>query len=154
MRKSLPIVTLVLALVALKAGRLHAGEEKIRGMLEKTAKPDSSAQITDALNDIYYLEKNDATEKLVAGFIGKNQKVVVTGTVESKPNDTHFFINVKAVEAFTPKLPPAPPPPPPPPPPAAEKKDEPKPEAKKDEPKPEVKKDEPKKDEPKKDAPK
>src|ERR1017187_4180624 len=103
MRMSFSIVTLVLALVAMNAGGLHAGEESIRGVLEKTTKPEASAQITDALNDIYYLEKSDATEKLVAGFIGKNLKVVVTGTVETKPNDTHYYLNVKTVEAFTPK---------------------------------------------------
>jgi hypothetical protein len=43
--------------------------------------------------------------------LGKNQKVVVTGTVETKPNESVPFINAKAVEAYAPKMPPAPLPP-------------------------------------------
>ena len=104
-------------------------EEKVRGLLEKTAKPDACAQIVDALNEQYYLEKADATEKMIASFIGKNQKVVVTGTIAAKPNESIPFISVKSVEAYTPKMPPAPPPVVP------EKKEEPTPEVKKEEPK-------------------
>ena len=105
-----------------------AGEEKFRGILEKTDKPEASAQITDALNEIYYVSKSDATEKMIADYIGKNQRVVVTGTIETKPNTQLQYISAKLVEAYAPKLPPAPPPPPPPPavttPPAVEHKEE------------------------------
>jgi len=120
----------------------RGAEEKIRGLLEKTAKPDACAQITDALNEMYYVAKTDATEKMVANFVGKNQKVVVTGTIETKPNESVPFINVKGVEAYAPKMPPAPPPPAAP---VVEKKDEKKDDKTAAETKPEVKKDEPKK---------
>ena len=106
----------------------RGAEEKIRGLLEKTVKPDACAQIVDALNEVYYVAKTDATEKMVANFVGKNQKVVVTGTVENKPNETVPFINAKSVEAYLPKMPPAPATP------VAEKPEEKAPE-KKDEPK-------------------
>jgi len=117
-------------------GYVRAGEEKIRGVLEKTAKPEACAQISDALNELYYVAKSDAAEKMIAGYVGKNQRVVLSGTIESKPNESVPYINLKTVEPYAPKLPPAPPPPPPPPP-AAEKKDEPK---KPDEKKPDEKK--------------
>jgi len=127
MFKQFSIMT-VCAVVVCFASR--GAEEKGGGLLEKTAKPDACAQIVDALNELYYLEKADATEKMIAGFIGKNQKVVVTGTIAAKPNESIPFISVKSVEAYTPKMPPAPPPPV-----APEKKEEPAPEVKKKNPK-------------------
>src|SRR5947207_3099301 len=121
----------------------RAGEERIRGMLEKTDKAEACAQIKDALNELYYVTKSDAAEKMVANFVGKSQRVVLTGTVENKSNESVPYINLKTVEPYAPKLPPAPPPPAPPPlPPAAEKKEEPK---KPDEPKAGEKKPEEKK---------
>ena len=119
---------MVIMWIVFSAGLVaQAGEERIRGMLEKTEKAEACAQIKDALNELYYVTKSDAAEKMVANFVGKSQRVVVTGTVESKPNESVPYINLKTVEPYNPKLPPAPPPPPPPPaPPAAEKKDEPK----------------------------
>lgn len=116
----------------------QAGEEKIRGVLEKTVKLDACAQMTDALNEMYYVAKTDAAEKMVAEYVGKNQKVVLIGTIESKPNESVPFINLKSVELYTPKLPPAPLPPAPP---VTEKKEE-----KKDEKKPDEKKEEKKED--------
>ena len=124
------VLAVVVCAAAISFG-VRAGEEKIRGLLEKTVKPDACAQITDALNEMYYVAKTDATEKMVAEFLGKNQKVVVTGTVESKPNESVPFINAKTVEAYAPKLPAAPVAPPAP----VEKKDE----KKSDEKKPEEK---------------
>jgi len=99
---------LILAL-ACAAVTVHSAEEKIRGVLEKTAKPGACAQITDALSDIYYINKTDEAEKAVANFVGKTQKVVITGTVESKEGDSSLFFNLKSAEAYTPKMPPAPP---------------------------------------------
>jgi hypothetical protein len=84
-----------------------AAEEKIRGVLEKTAKPNACAQITDALNDIYYISKSDESEKLVAPFAGKNIRVVITGTVENKEGDPSYFLNLKSLEEYKPKMPPA-----------------------------------------------
>ncbi|HEY3323453.1 MAG TPA: hypothetical protein VGP72_23570 [Planctomycetota bacterium] len=105
---------------------LFGAEEKIRGVLEKTTKGGACAQITDALADVYYITKTDEAEKAIASYVGKNEKVVITGTVENKEGDTASFFNLKTVEAYNPKMPPAPPPPPPPPPVAKpeEKKDE------------------------------
>lgn len=121
---------------------IHASEEKIRGVLEKTAKGDACAQLTDALNEIYYVSKSDAAEKMIAEYVGKNVKVQLTGTIENKPNEPYGYINLKEVAPFVAKLPPAPPPPP-----VTEKKEEPKKEEPKKE---EVKKDEPKKSDDKK----
>lgn len=125
--------------VLVAAMAVRGGEEKIRGTLEKTTKPGACAQITDALGDVYYVNKTDEAEKAVAAFVGKNQKVVIAGTVETKEGDTALYFSLKTAAAYEAKLPPAPPPPPPPAPPVAEKKDEPK--------KEEVKKEEPKAEE-------
>src|SRR5437016_4733530 len=105
MRFAMILSILVLSLTA------RAAEEKIRGVLEKTAKPGACAQITDALSDVYYITKTDESEKAVASFVGKTQKVVITGTVEAKEGDASLFFNLKTAEAYTPKMPPAPPPP-------------------------------------------
>ncbi|MGD0090736.1 MAG: Ig domain-containing protein [Planctomycetota bacterium] len=88
-----------------------AGEEKIRGLLEKTTHPGACAQITDALADVYYIVKSDEAEKAVAKYAGKTEKVVVAGTVETKEGDPAYFLNLKSVEPYAPKLPPPPPPP-------------------------------------------
>jgi len=82
--------------------------EKIRGLLEKTVKPGACAQITDALSEIYYVTKTDEATKLVEKYLGKDEKVVITGIVESKEGDPSYFFNLKSVEPYTPKLPPAP----------------------------------------------
>jgi hypothetical protein len=98
----------MLALLAVLSGGVFGAEEKIRGVLEKTVKPGACAQISDALAEIYYINKTDEAEKLVAPFVGKNEKVVVTGTVEQKEGDPAYYFTLKSVEAYAPKLPPAP----------------------------------------------
>lgn len=100
---------LILAWFIGAAAGARAAEEKIRGVLEKTAKPGACAQITDALSDVYYITKTDEAEKAVAGFVGKTQKVVISGTVETKEGDAALFFSLKTAEAYTPKMPPAPP---------------------------------------------
>lgn len=117
------IFTLLVMTVAARSA-----EEKIRGILEKTTKAGACAQITDALSDVYYITKTDESEKAVANFVGKNQKVVITGTVEAKEGDLSLFFNLKGAEAYTPKMPPAPPAPAAPP--ADNKTGETKPDAK------------------------
>jgi len=86
-----------------------AGEEKIRGVLEKTVKPGACAQITDALSDIYYIVKSDEAEKAIEKYVGKNEKVVISGTVETKEGDPAFFFNLKSVEPYAARMPPPPP---------------------------------------------
>ncbi|HYG77174.1 MAG TPA: hypothetical protein VEK08_19375 [Planctomycetota bacterium] len=99
---------LVFALSALAlCSRTHAADETIRGVLEKTARPGACAQITDALGDVYFVVKTDESEKAVAPFVGKNQKVVITGTVEMREGDPAFYFNLKTAEAFVPKVAPA-----------------------------------------------
>jgi hypothetical protein len=115
---------------------VKASEEKIRGVLEKTAKPGACAQITDALADVYYVSKTEEAEKAVAKYVGKNERVVLSGTVEQKEGDPAFFLNLKAVEPYAAKMPPAP-----------EPKAEPKAEAKTPEAKTEAKYEPAKKDE-------
>lgn len=99
---------LILALIC-ATFTARSAEEKIRGVLEKTAKPGACAQITDALSDVYYINKTDEAEKAIANFVGKTQKVVITGTVETKEGDASLYFNLKTAEAYTPKMPPAPP---------------------------------------------
>jgi hypothetical protein len=93
---------IVLLLASISA---HAAEERIIGVLEKTVKSGASAQITDALNEIYYINKSDDADKLVAEFAGKNIKVVITGTVESREGDPAYFLNLKTLETYKPKMP-------------------------------------------------
>ena len=65
--------------------------EKIRGVLEKTVKPGACAQITDALSEIYYVVKSDEAEKAIEKYVGKNEKVEISGTVEyDLPNGSHI----------------------------------------------------------------
>jgi hypothetical protein len=71
-------------------------------------KAGACAQITDALAEIYYINKTDEAEKAIANFVGKNERVVISGTVETKEGDTAYFFNLKSAEPYTPKLPPAP----------------------------------------------
>lgn len=85
--------------------RAGAGEETIRGMLEKTSRPGACAQIADALAEVYYINKTDAAEKLIADYVGKNVRVVITGSVEQKENDPAYYFALKSVEKHTPKLP-------------------------------------------------
>jgi len=80
-----------------------AAEEKIRGLLEKTIRPGACAQITDVLNDVYYVVKTDEAENAVAPFIGKGQKVVITGTVENREGDPGLYFDLKSAEAYVPK---------------------------------------------------
>ena len=79
-----------------------SAEERIRGILEKTARPDACAQITDALDDTYYVAKSVAAEKLIAAFVGRNTVVVVTGTVAHKPGGLGVTLELKSVEKFVP----------------------------------------------------
>ena len=106
MRK-LVMAALFVVLAGVNGGAFGA-EEKIRGTLEKTVKSGACAQITDALAELYYVNKTDEAEKLVAPFVGKNEKVVITGTVEQKEGDPAYYFTLKSVEAYAPKLPPAP----------------------------------------------
>ena len=99
---------MIAALVLGVSASLFAGEEKIRGVLEKTTKPGACAQITDALSEIYYVTKSDEAEKMIATFVGKNEKVVITGTVEQKEGDPAYYFTLKSVEAYATKLPPVP----------------------------------------------
>jgi hypothetical protein len=99
---------LAFAFVLGLAATVRGGEEKIRGLLEKTVKPGACAQITDALAETYYINKTDEAEKLVASFVGKNEKVVITGVVEQKEGDPSYYFVLKSVEPYAPKLPPAP----------------------------------------------
>jgi hypothetical protein len=101
---------MILGLLLLGGFSVNAAEEKIRGVLEKTAKAGACAQITDALSDVYYVTKTDQAEKAVADYVGKNVKVVVTGTAENREGDPANYLVLKAVEPYTPKMPPAPPP--------------------------------------------
>jgi hypothetical protein len=41
----------------------------------------------------------------VAGFVGKNIKVVVTGSVEAKEGNPANYLSLKSVEPYAPKLP-------------------------------------------------
>ena len=116
----------VLIALLLCSVRGFTAEEKIRGVLEKTAKPGACAQITDALNDIYYITKTDESEKQVAAYAGKNIRVVIAGTVETREGDPSYFFNLKTLEEYKPKMPPAPPAPPPAASSTEEKKEEPK----------------------------
>jgi FKBP-type peptidyl-prolyl cis-trans isomerase len=104
MRKAILLLAMLLSIAA-----THAADEKIRGVLEKTDKPGACAQVTDALGDTYYIAQTSETEKLIADFVGKNIKVVVTGTVETKDGKPPAnFVSLKSVEKYLPKLPPAP----------------------------------------------
>ncbi|MBI3830834.1 MAG: hypothetical protein HY291_15040 [Planctomycetes bacterium] len=97
---------LVLAGFLLLTGPAHGVDEHIRGVLEKTARTDACAQITDALNEIYYVAKGDAAEKMCADLLGK--RVVLTGTVEQHAGDTAYYLVLKKAEAYQAKLPAAP----------------------------------------------
>lgn len=101
-RISIPLLSGVLLL----AGAAHGVDEHIRGVLEKTARTDACAQITDALNEIYYVAKGDAAEKMCAELMGK--RVVLTGTVEQHAGDTAYYLVLKKAEAYQAKLPAAP----------------------------------------------
>ena len=92
-----------LLLLVLAGWRTHAVEERIRGVLEKTANPNASAQITDALNDVYFVIKTVESEKACAPLIG--QRVVLTGTVEERADDRQLYLTLKHAEAYQPKQP-------------------------------------------------
>jgi hypothetical protein len=98
---------LVIAAIVLSIFSSRGAEEKIRGILEKTVKPNACAQITDALNDVYYISKTDEAEKAVANFVGKNIKVVVIGSVDAKEGNPTNYLSLKSVEPYAPKTPPA-----------------------------------------------
>ena len=98
---------LIILLAGISSG-IVAAEEKIRGVLEKTVKAGACAQITDALAETYYITKSDEAEKMVAEYVGKNLKVVITGTVDSKEGDPAFYFTLKSVEPYVAKLPPVP----------------------------------------------
>ncbi|HYF48508.1 MAG TPA: hypothetical protein VEJ63_03840 [Planctomycetota bacterium] len=77
-----------------------AAEETIRGVLEKTTRAGACAQITDVLGETYYVLKTDESEKLVADFVGKNIRVVITGTAEQKEGDASWYFNLKSVKKY------------------------------------------------------
>ena len=76
---------------------VRAAEERIWGVLEKTAQPGACAQMTDTLGDTYYVERTEDAEKAVAPYVGKNVRVVITGTVEKKEGDPARYFALKAV---------------------------------------------------------
>jgi hypothetical protein len=76
----------------------QSAEETIYGILEKTTRAGASAQITDTLNETYYITKSDVTDKLIADFVGKNIRVVITGVAERKEGDTSWYFNLKTVQ--------------------------------------------------------
>ena len=84
----------------------QAADEHIRGVLEKTVKPGACAQITDALNEIYYVIKTEEAEKACVELMGK--RVVLTGGVEQRQGDPAYFLNLHKAERYQPKLPEAP----------------------------------------------
>lgn len=90
-------------LLAFFAARTEGVEERIRGVLEKTAKPNACAQITDALNDVYYVVKTVESEKACAPLIGR--RVVLTGTVEERGEAQVYFLTLKRAELYQPKQP-------------------------------------------------
>jgi hypothetical protein len=73
-------------------------EERIRGVLEKTANPNACAQITDALNDIYFVVRTVESEKACGPLIG--QRVVLTGTVEERTEDRLLYLTLKQAEVY------------------------------------------------------
>ena len=106
MRRAAVIVFLVFCVVA-RTGA--AGEEKIRGLLEKTVQAGACAQITDALGDKYFIVKTDQAEKDTANYVGKAGPVVIAGTVETREGAPALYFNLKSVEPYTPKMPSPPP---------------------------------------------
>ncbi|MCW8129049.1 MAG: hypothetical protein KIS92_01575 [Planctomycetota bacterium] len=93
-------------LAAILAGTAHGVEERIRGVLEKTARPDACAQIKDALNETYYISKSEPAEKMIAELMGK--RVLITGIVEQHPGDPAYYFVLKKAEPYAAKLPAAP----------------------------------------------
>jgi hypothetical protein len=89
---------LFLALLWALSAAAPAADETIRGVLEKTAKPGACAQITDALSEVYYVARTAEAEQLIAPFVGKNIKVAITGTVETR--DEIYFFNLKSIEKY------------------------------------------------------
>ena len=123
MRRSILAGTFLV--LVLGADCTRAVEEHIRGVLEKTVREGACAQITDALNEIYYVLKTPDSEKLCGQYLG--QRVLLTGSVEPRGAEGAYFLNVKKAEPWQPKQPgaktddassgtsvPLPPPPPPP----------------------------------------
>jgi len=100
-------ISIAACAILLATAHASAVEERIRGVLEKTAKPNAIAQITDALKETYYIAKSENAEKLCKDLMGK--RVVVTGTVEQRPGDHDFILIVTKAEEYTPQLPTAPP---------------------------------------------
>lgn len=98
------ICVAVAGALLLTARLTGAAEEHIRGVLEKTGKEGACAQITDALNDIYYVVRTPEAQKLCEPLMG--QRVMLTGVVEQKQGDTSYFLNLKSASPYQPKLPP------------------------------------------------
>lgn len=84
----------------LMAGAALGAEETMRGVLEKTVKPGACAQIKDALGEWYFVIKTEESEKLIAPFVGKNKRVVISGTAEQREGDPDFYFSLKSVEEF------------------------------------------------------
>ncbi|MCK6473663.1 MAG: hypothetical protein L6R28_18210 [Planctomycetes bacterium] len=83
------------------ANSARATEETIRGTLETTAKAGATAQITDAMKEIYYVVKTPEAEKACAGMIGR--KVALVGIVEQRTGDADYFFKLRTVEELKPK---------------------------------------------------
>lgn len=98
MRYQIPMLSLLLFACAIATS---ATEETIRGTLETTAKSGATAQITDALKEIYYVVKTPEAEKACAGLIGR--KVALVGVVEQRTGDADYFFKLRAIEELKPK---------------------------------------------------
>ena len=77
-----------------------AVEEHLRGVLEKTVKPEACAQITDALKEVYYIVAKPEAQKMCADLFGK--RVLLTGTVEQHPGDQEYFFSLAKAESLEP----------------------------------------------------
>ncbi len=76
-----------------------AVEERIIGVLEKTAKSGACAQITDVLKETYYVAKSSQAERLCKPLIGK--KVVVAGVVEERNGDPSYYFKLRNARAYS-----------------------------------------------------
>lgn len=70
-------------------------EERIRGTLEKTARPGACAQITDALKETYFLSHSAEAQKACADLFGR--KVLVTGVVDVRPGTEDYYFTVAKI---------------------------------------------------------
>jgi len=92
---------LILALLVPSAPGAFGVEEHVQGVLEKTVREGACAQLTDVLNDVYYVLKTPEAERALADLIGK--KVVITGVVEQRGNDPAYYLSFRSATLYQPK---------------------------------------------------